>query len=117
MSVSAGKGWNEEKAVEAPMGGTVTIRLWEDRTRGEIYIPMHDPDAVALVSDEYDRSIGENWNIVDSGKRVFEFRTLKPGVHRIVFEKRMGWRFTAEDRRVYIVTVKDDTGSLQEGHA
>ena len=40
-----------------------------------------------------------------SGKRTFEFRALKPGSHRIVFEKRMGWKFTAEDRRVYVVSV------------
>src|SRR3989442_48720 len=80
-----------------------TIRIWEDRTCGEIYMPLYDSDAVALVNDDYERSIGENWNIVDSGKHIFEFRALKPGEHRIVFEKRMGWRFTAEDRRVYVL--------------
>jgi predicted secreted protein len=109
--------WDQDNALEARTGGTVTIQLWEDRTRGEIYIPMHDPEAVALVTDNYDRSIGENWDIVDSGKRIFEFTALKPGVHRIVFEKRMGWRFTAEDRRVYTVTVKDQDASCIDDHA
>lgn len=107
MSLNA-DAWKEEKSIETYVGDTVKIRLWEDRTRGEIYTPLYHSEEVVLVTDEYDRSIGENWNIVDSGKRLFEFRAVKPGVHRIVFEKRMGWRFTAEDRRVYILTVKDD---------
>ena len=105
MSVGTGESWKEEKALEACVGGTVTIRLWEDRTRGEIYVPLHDPEALALVNDDYERSFGDSNNAVDSGKRAFEFRALKPGAHRIVFEKRMGWKFTAEDRRVYVVTV------------
>lgn len=105
MSVGTGQNWKEEKAVEARVGETVTVRLWEDRTRGEIYVPSYDPETVSLVNDDYERSIGDSNNAVDSGKRAFEFRALKPGTHRIVFEKRMGWKFTAEDRRVYVVTV------------
>jgi hypothetical protein len=105
MFVGTGESGKDEKAVEAPVGGTVVIRLWEDRTRGEIYVPSYDPDALSLVSDEYERTFGDSANAVDSGKRGFEFRAMKPGVHRIVFEKRMGWKFTAEDRRVYVVTV------------
>jgi len=27
----------------------------------------------------------------------------------VLFEKRMGWKFTAEDRRVFDVTVSDST--------
>ena len=60
---------------------------------------------MALLNDEYERSFGDSNNAIDAGKRAFEFRALKPGVHRIVFEKRMGWKFTPEDRRVYTVTV------------
>lgn len=105
MSIGTGENWKEEKAVEARVGATVTARLWEDRTRGEIYVPSYDPQALALVNDDYERSFGDSNNAVDSGKRAFEFRALKPGTHRIVFEKRMGWKFTAEDRRVYVVTV------------
>lgn len=105
MAVGTGEGWKEEKAVETRVEGTVTVRLWEDRTRGEIYVPVYDPEVLSLVNDDYERTFGASANAVDSGKRVFEFRALKPGVHRIVFEKRMGWKFTAEDRRVYIVTV------------
>jgi predicted secreted protein len=106
--MSAEATWPPEKVLRARAGGTVAIRLWEDRTRGEIYMPLFDSAAVVMVNDDYDRSMGENWNIVDSGKHVFEFRALRPGVHRIVFEKRMGWRFTAEDRRVYVLMVTDE---------
>ena len=105
MSAGTGENWKEEKTVEACVGEVVTVRLWEDRTRGEIYVPSYDPETVALINDDYERSFGDSNNAVDSGKRVFEFRALKPGSHRIVFEKRMGWKFTAEARRVYVVTV------------
>jgi predicted secreted protein len=115
--IGAGEGWQQDKILKTRPEGMVTIRLWEDRTRGEIYMPLYDSDAVALVNDDYERSIGENWNIIDSGKHIFEFRALKPGVHRIVFEKRMGWRFTAEDRRVYVLMVSDEKASTNDDHA
>ncbi len=105
QAVGVGEGGKEEKLLETSVGETFTIRLWEDRTRGEIYVPSYDPEALALLNDEYERSIGDSNNAIDAGKRAFEFRALKPGVHRIVFEKRMGWKFTPEDRRVYTVTV------------
>jgi len=115
--MSAGEAWTQDKVLSTRLGGTVIIRLWEDRTRGEIYMPLFDSAAVALVNDDYDRSMGENWNVVDSGKHVFEFRALKPGAHRIVFEKRMGWRFTAEDRRVYLLMVNEEKLDSSDAHA
>src|SRR3989441_6932521 len=99
QAVGIGEGVKEEKVLETSVGETLTIRLWEDRTRGEIYVPSYDPEALALLNDEYERSFGDSNNAIDSGKRAFEFRALKPGVHRLVFEKRMGWKFTPEDRR------------------
>ena len=105
MSSMTDESWKHDKAVETCVGGTFTIRLWEDRTRGEIYVPAYQSGVISLVSDDYERTIGESASAVDTGERVFEFRALKLGVHRIVFEKRMGWKFTAEDRRVYVVTV------------
>ena len=105
QAVGVGEGGKEEKVLETSIGETFTIRLWEDRTRGEIYVPSYDPEVVALLNDEYERSFGDSNNAIDSGKRAFEFRALKSGVHRLVFEKRMGWKFTPEDRRVYTVTV------------
>src|SRR2546428_5369344 len=101
QAVGIGEGVKEEKVLETSVGETLTVRLWEDRTRGEIYVPSYDPEALALLSDEYERSFGDSNNAIDAGKRAFEFRALKPGVHRIVFEKRMGWKFTPEDRRVF----------------
>ncbi len=107
MTTGIGEGWSESKTVTACVGGVVTVRLWEDRTRGELYVPSYDPETVSLVNDDYVRSVGDSNDAVDAGKRAFEFRALKPGAHRIVFEKRMGWKFTAEDRRVYVVTVAE----------
>jgi hypothetical protein len=106
-----GEDWKQEKALKTQVGAALTIRLWEDRTRGEIYVPQYEAEALSLVNDDYQRTIGDSANAVDSGRRVFEFLARKPGVHRIVFEKRMGWKFTAEDRRVYVVTVGGEGGS------
>ena len=105
MAVGTGDNCKKEKTREARVGGTVTIRLWEDRTRGEIYVPSYDSETLPLVNDDYERSFGDSNDTIDAGERVFEFRALKPGTYQIVFEKRMGWKFTTEDRRVYVVTV------------
>lgn len=75
------------------------IRLWEDRTRGEQWVPSYDPKGLALLSDEFLR-VASN-NAVENGQRVFEFKAVQSGVHHLVFEKRMGWKFTAEDRRLF----------------
>ena len=109
--------WKQEKTLECRTGRTFQIRLWEDRTRGEIYVPQYDPHVFSLVNDDYERAVGENWIIVDSGKRVFEFKADKPGTHRIVFEKRMGWRFTAEDRRVYVIAVDGEAKTKSSENA
>ena len=77
------------------------IHLWEDRTRGELWIPSYDPQGLALFSDEFHR-IASN-NAVENGQRIFEFKAVTAGVHRLVFEKRMGWKFPAEDRRMFLV--------------
>jgi predicted secreted protein len=61
------------------------------------------------LADDYLR-IASN-NAVDNGCRAFEFKAVKPGSYQIVFEKHMGWKFTAEDRRVFQVTVSDSSSS------
>jgi predicted secreted protein len=93
-------------------GETFPIRLWEDRTRGEEWVPAYDPAALALVTDDYLRTV--SGNAVDAGRRQFEFRAVREGVHRLVFEKRMGWKFTAEDRRVFLIQV---AGKARDIHA
>ena len=95
----------EVKHLSVRTGQPFQIHLWEDRTRGEQWVPSYDTSLLALVSDDFLR-IASN-NAVDNGTRTFEFRTLDPGEHRIVFEKRMGWKFTAEDRRVFVIQAAD----------
>ena len=93
------------KSVAAKRGSTFTIQLWEDRTRGEQWVPAYDPAEFALTGDDFLRTTSNN--AVDSGQRNFEFEALQSGTHRIEFSKRMAWKYTAEDRRVYLVNVQD----------
>ena len=82
---------------------TFWIHLWEDRTRGEQWVAAYDSGFLALVEDEFLRTVSNN--AVDAGRRSFEFQALKAGKHRLEFSKRMAWKFTAEDRRVFEITV------------
>jgi len=93
------------KVIQTVLEQSVQIHLWEDRTRGELWVPTYDPAGLVLLADDYLRVAGNN--AVDNGQRTFEFKAIKPGTHRVLFEKRMGWKFTAEDRRVFDVTVSD----------
>ena len=94
---------DQDKVIHVVLDQPIEIRLWEDRTRGEQWIPNYDPAALALLSDDYLRIAGNN--AVDNGQRTFEFKVLKPGTFDVVFEKRMGWKFTAEDRRLFHLIV------------
>ncbi len=94
------------KTLTAQLAGMVQIHLWEDRTRGESWVPSYDPATLVLVSDDF-LCIANN-NAVHAGCRTFEFKPLVAGTHQLVFEKRMGWKFTAEDRRVFEVVVTAD---------
>jgi predicted secreted protein len=100
----------EIRSLSVRRGATFPIHLWEDRTRGELWVPSFDPAAVALVNDEFLR-IASN-NAVDQGRRTFEFQVRATGTHRVVFEKRMGWKFTAEDRRVFLVGVTEEAAPV-----
>jgi predicted secreted protein len=98
-------GADSHQTLDASDDRTVTvdepfvIRLWEDRTRGEQWVPSYDTKGLALLSDEFLR-IASN-NAVENGQRIFEFKAVQPGVYQLVFEKRMGWKFTSEDRRLF----------------
>lgn len=85
------------------------IRLWEDRTRGEQWVPTYDTRGLALLSDEFLR-IASN-NAVENGQRIFELKAVQPGTYQLVFEKRMGWKFTAEERRVFKIEAQPVVGS------
>ena len=93
------------KVIQATLARPIQIHLWEDRTRGELWVPTYDPTGLSLRADDYLCIAGNN--AVDNGRRTFEFQPVKLGTHRVLFEKRLGWKFTAEDRRVFEVTVSD----------
>ncbi|MFO0706977.1 MAG: protease inhibitor I42 family protein [Nitrospira sp.] len=95
----------EQRVIDIVAGRPFRLHLWEDRTRGEQWVPSYDTTAFALLDDQFLR-IASN-NAVDTGRRTFEFEGMRPGSFSIVFEKRMGWKFTAEDRRVFTVHVTD----------
>ena len=97
------------KSVVAQKGMSFTINLWEDRTRGEQWVPSYDSSVFALTGDDFLRTTSNN--AVDSGNRQFEFEALQSGTHRLEFQKRMAWKFTSEDRRVFLVDVKEAEGS------
>jgi len=96
---------SDARVITAVLDRPFTIHLWEDRTRGEQWVPAYDARKLTLLSDEFLR-IASN-NAVDNGQRSFEFKATGPGTHDLVFEKRMGWKFTPEDRRVFQVQVAD----------
>jgi len=102
---TAGELGREVKHLSVQTGQPFPIHLWEDRTRGEQWVPAYDTSVLSLTGDDYLRVAGNN--AVDNGTRTFEFRALEKGEHRIVFEKRMGWKFTAEDRRVFLIQASD----------
>jgi predicted secreted protein len=93
----------DAKTMTTTLGSSVHIHLWEDRTRGELWVPSYDHRSLVLVSDDFLRTASSN--AVDAGQRTFEFKAVATGTHRLVFEKRMGWKFTAEDRRVFRILV------------
>lgn len=62
-------------------------------------MPSYDPKGLALLTDEFLR-IASN-NAVENGQRVFEFKAVQSGIYQLLFEKRMGWKFTAEEQRVF----------------
>ena len=111
MNVSASRDMDgttpphDARIIKTVLDCPIYIHLWEDRTRGELWVPTYDPTALALVADDYFRVAGNN--AVDNGERTFEFQAVRPGTHSVLFEKRMGWKFTAEDRRVFEVVVSD----------
>jgi predicted secreted protein len=95
------------KVIVTTLEHPIQIHLWEDRTRGELWVPTFDPAGLELLADDYLRIAGNN--AVDNGQRTFELKAVRPGTHRVVFEKRMGWKFPAEDRRVFNVMVSEDS--------
>ncbi len=91
------------KTLQVKKGDTFFVNLWEDRTRGEQWVPTYDSKLLVLVDDEFLRTMSNN--AVDSGRRAFEFQALESGRQKLEFSKRMAWKFTAEDRRIFLINV------------
>jgi len=96
---------SDTKAIVVTKGKPFTVRLWEDRTRGEQWVPSYDASVLVLIGDDFLRTVSNN--AVDSGSRTFEFEALQVGTCQIEFNKRLAWKFTAEDRRIFVVNVQD----------
>ncbi len=71
----------EIKPIQTTQSETFLIHLWEDRTRGEQWVPTYDPRVLALVEDDFLRTVSNN--AVDSGRRSFEFQALEPPRPRV----------------------------------
>ena len=94
----------QERTITAKVGETFEVRLWEDRTRGELWVSSCAAEQILLIDDDFQRKSGGTIN--DSGTRIFQFQADQPGTYALAFEKRLGWRFTAIARRDYVITVQ-----------
>ena len=69
-------------------------------------IKLHDTDAAGVIFFNNVGTIGMcGHGTIGLAVTLAHLGRMKPGEHRIVFEKRMGWKFTAEDRRVFLISV------------
>lgn len=95
----------EKKTLRVQVGEPFKITLWEDRTHGHSWQPCLDSIPIQLVDDQYERTI--HVDTADSGRRTLEFVCTRPGRFEIVIEKRIGWKFSAEDRKVFVIEATD----------
>ena len=95
---------NATKSIDATAGDTFEVSLWEDRTAGYSWTPRYDPSAFDLVDDDYQRTV--NVDTADYGRRTFTFLAKTPGEHPLVLEHRVGWKFTAANRKQYLVRIR-----------
>lgn len=93
------------QCLDATVGVPLTVKLWEDRTRGEQWVPVYDACCLVLTEDDFVCTTSNN--AVESGHHQFEFEPRQPGTHRLEFHKRMAWKFTAEARRVFLIHVRE----------
>jgi len=99
------EGKRETLKIAAEVGEPFRISLWEDRTRGNRWVPSFDAEALRLLSDEYERT--RNIRVSDIGMHNFEFIATHPGSFWIEFESRYGWKFSAESHLTYEVLITD----------
>jgi predicted secreted protein len=100
---------NATKSIDATAGDPFQVTLWEDRTAGYSWTPRYDPAALDLIDDDYQRTV--NVDTADFGRRTFTFLARTPGEHALVLEHRVGWKFSAGNRRQYVVKIRPSTSS------
>jgi predicted secreted protein len=97
------------KALDVAVGESFDVTVWEDRTAGYSWTPQYDSSAIDMIDDDYQRTV--NVDTADFGRRTFTFLAKTPGEHSLVLEYRVGWKFSAANRRQYLVTVHPTTTS------
>lgn len=87
--------------MQVRVGEPFTVMLWEDRTHGHLWQPRLDDLPIRVLDDDYERTI--QIDLADSGKRTFELICSESGQFEIIFERRYGWKFTADGHRTVVV--------------
>ena len=100
---------HEQKVIDVTQGAAFDVTVWEDRTAGYSWTPQYDPESLDLIDDDYQRTV--NVDTADFGRRTFTFVAKTPGEHSLVLEYRVGWKFSATNRRQYLVTVSPPTSA------
>lgn len=98
------------KTIEVLVGESFDVTVWEDRTAGYSWTPKYDTAAIDLIEDDYQRTV--NVDTADFGRRAFTFVAKTPGEHPLVLEYMVGWKFSATNRRQYLVTVRPITAPV-----
>jgi hypothetical protein len=95
---------SERLKIDAKVGESFKIRLWEDRTKGGCrWVPTFNSGVVRLLGDEYERT--RNIRVSDIGMRYLEFVAITVGQTEISLESRYGWHFSADQHITYEVSV------------
>jgi predicted secreted protein len=97
------------KTIDIVAGESFEVAVWEDRTAGYSWTPRYDADAFDLIDDDYQRTV--NVDTADFGRRTFTFLAKTPGEHSLVLEYRVGWKFSASNRKQYVVKIHPATAS------
>ena len=91
----------KKKSLKVRVGEPFRITLWEDRTHGYSWHPQLDSLPIDLIDDDYEQTI--HVDTADSGKRTFEFICSQAGRFEIMFENRVGWQFSANGYKTFVV--------------
>ena len=85
------------------VGEPFTIRLKVNPTTGFGWQAIYDPNAVALVSQNFEPGSA---NVGGGGEEVLTFKPLTPGPAAITIELRRPWEKGARESRSYQIDVQ-----------